>query len=292
MPEYFCFEVIETLKRQTNIEIAYYLDYPSFDESYTINSIPFHEGDVLFRVNYYGIRTFRCEKSIPVPVIEDHTHDLLGRWALFSDADWCIASLRKTLPIAEGGMLWSPKGHQLTIHISLTLENHDVASERWRAMKLKNDFLLGKGIEKDSFRKLFIKTEEWFDQAEISLIDEESMDFISKLDINAWQNTKKRNINLLKELLSVPYTVVTKEDETCNMFSLVLLTKNREERDLLRKNLIDRRVYPAILWNIPEDKSYQAKEFSERMLSIHCDGRYSENDIRQLATIINKTIIS
>lgn len=60
-------------------------------------------------MNYFGLRTSRSNQSLPIPVIEDHSHDLLGRWPLYSDADWCIASIRKTLPTIEGGMVWSPK---------------------------------------------------------------------------------------------------------------------------------------------------------------------------------------
>ena len=33
-----------------------------------------------------------------------------------------------------------------------------------------------------------------------------------------------------------------------------------------------------------------SKDFSEKMLSIHCDGRYTEEDVRQLANILNKAL--
>ena len=111
MPEYFCYEVIATIAKQTGIEIVYYLDLPKGNDGMMVEALPYQNGDVLFRVNYFGMRDFRSNKNIPIPVIEDHSHDLLGHWALYSDADWCIASLRKTLPLPEGGMMWSPKGH-------------------------------------------------------------------------------------------------------------------------------------------------------------------------------------
>ena len=60
--------------------------------------------------------------------------------------------------------------------------------------------------------------------------------------------------------------------------------------DALRKRLIEACVYPAILWAVPNSASENSKDFSERMLSIHCDGRYTEEDIRQLAGILNKAI--
>jgi len=54
--------------------------------------------------------------------------------------------------------------------------------------------------------------------------------------------------------------------------------------------LIESCVYPAILWAVPGSASAGAKDFSERMLSIHCDGRYTEEDIRQLADILNRVL--
>jgi len=41
---------------------------------------------------------------------------------------------------------------------------------------------------------------------------------------------------------------------------------------------------------VPESASENAESFSERMLSVHCDGRYTEENVRQLADILNKAI--
>ena len=112
VPEYFCYEVLGSVLRE-GVNVAFYTDYPTFDEDEVVRDLPFEEGDALFRVNYFGLRSMRSNRVIKVPVVEDHTHDLIGAWACSSDADWCIASLRKTLPLAEGGMLWSPQGYRL-----------------------------------------------------------------------------------------------------------------------------------------------------------------------------------
>lgn len=283
MPEYFCYEVIETLRQQLGIEIKFYRDFPGCDDSAELGGIDFREGDVLFRVNYFGMRKFRSEKAIPVPVIEDHTHDLLGRWALYSDADWCIASLRKTLPIAEGGMMWSPKGHSVAEYaVESTRENDKVAATRWSAMDMKARYLAGEAVDKEAFRELYLQTEEWFDGAAVSGIDSRSMEVVRSLDINSWYDAKKKNIKALEAVME---NDIRAEDEGCNLFSFVLLT---ESRQALRKALIDDRVYSAVLWNMPDEVCMEAKRFSESMISIHCDGRYTKEDITELATRINR----
>lgn len=292
VPEYFCYEVIETIRKSTGIEIILYPDYPLADDREIIQGLLYEEGDALLRMNYFGMRDFRSEKTIPVPVIEDHTHDLLGHWALYSDADWCFTSLRKSLPLPEGGMLWSPKGLRLINELENTDNNAQVASKRWQAMQMKRNYIDGTFQDKESFRKLFVETEEWFDSAEPSLIDKQSREYIEGLDINAWIGAKRMNWQMLRSLLSDKIQILRPEDDSCTMFSMIILTENKEDREALRKRLIEDSVYPAILWQVPETANAVVKDFSCRMLSIHCDGRYDKEDIQQLANIVNQAIES
>ena len=292
VPVYFCHEVIETIRQQTNIEIAFYPDNPQSNDKEIVRNLPYSKGDALLRMNYFGMRTHRNEADIPVPVIEDHTHDLYGHWALNSNADWCIASLRKVLPIPEGGMLWSPKGHPFILELENTEDNQSITDVRWEAMKMKRNYLNGIFLDKEAFRKRYVETEEWFDTAELSMIDKRSMDFIHELNVDLWHKTKRNNWQLLYYLLSNKVKILQPENESCAMFSLVVLTGNREQRESLRHSLIERDVYPAILWQMPKWTDENAREFSDRMLSIHCDGRYTEDDIKKLAGIVSQAIES
>lgn len=290
MPDYFCYEVIETIKEQTGIEVVFYADNPLKEGK--VEKLPFKDGDVLLRMNYFGLRDVRRNTDIPVPVIEDHSHDPFGHWALYSDADWCISSIRKSLPLPEGGMMWSPKGNVLPEIPLSSEENENVAAIRWEAMEMKAAYLAGEDVSKDEFRKKYTETEEWFDQAEPSQIDERTKKFIRKqFDLNLWLGVKRKNWSLLKGLVSTDKCkVIRPEHESCTMFSLVLLLDSKTQRDKVRRSLIENCVYPAILWNVPITASEESKSFSERMLSIHCDGRYNEEDIKQLAGILNKVL--
>lgn len=290
MPDYFCYEVIDTIKEQTGIKVKFYEDSPLHEGQ--VENLPFKEGDVLLRMNFFGLREQRNNKRITCPVIEDHTHDPFGHWALYSDADWCISSIRKILPLPEGGMMWSPKGHKLDVNLIASEENEKIAATRWEGMEMKAAYLKGEDINKDEFRKRYTETEEWFDHSEPTLIDDRSKEFVSKqLDINLWQGAKRKNWVLLKSLVkSDVCKVLEPEDDSCTMFSLVLYFDTKEIRDSVRKRLIETCVYPAILWAVPDSASVTAKDFSERMLSVHCDGRYNEEDIKQLASILNKAL--
>lgn len=292
LPDYFCYEVVETIKEQTGVEIMLYKDSPL--KECDVERLPYKNGDALLRMNFFGMRDFRSNKNIPVLVIEDHSHDPFGHWALYSDADWCISSIRKTLPLPEGGMMWSPRGHLLSIPIPSSSENEKIASTRWEGMEMKAKYLIGQDVSKDNFRKKYTETEEWFDYAEPAQIDKRSKQVISEqLDINMWLGAKRKNWKLLNDLIDNTHCVVIKaEHESCTMFSMVILLDSKMERDEVRKRLIEKSVYPAILWNVSDKASVNSRDFSERMLSIHCDGRYSEEDIRQLAGILNSSLVN
>ena len=225
-----------------------------------------------------------------VPVVEDHTHDLIGDWALRSTADWCIASLRKSLPIPEGGMLWSPVGLRQPEQPTLSDENEKIAAIRWEAMKLKARYLAGENVEKAAFRAGFVDTEDYFDRADVCDIDSLSREYLTQFDVRDWYNKKRENWELLRDIKKDGIRVVLPECRGCYPFSLVLLFDSFEERNRVRKELIERQIYPAILWNIPEPKDGDVFKFSRGMLSIHCDARYTKEDILQMRSIIESIL--
>ena len=292
VPEYFCYDVLATLEKN-RVNLKFYPDNPLANDNDVLRLLPFEKGDALLRVNYFGLRAARSNCDISVPVIEDHTHDLIGVWAMNSDADWCIASLRKTLPLAEGGILWSPKGMKLQIQPKLTQENEMLASHRWDAMRKKTSYLNNVITDKNEYRIAMLATEERIEKLRISMIDKESDDFINHFNVKLWYEQKKTNHEALKGICSQVggLKILEPEDAGCNPFSLTILFDTEKQRNCYRSYLIKHSVYPAILWGIPDNKERLAKDFSKRMLSIHCDARYSLSDIMNLQSIIvgNKT---
>lgn len=294
VPEYFCYEVVESLK-QAGLDLRFYTDWPSYhSDSETLDAIHRHghfkPKDAVLRVNYFGTRSYRNSERLPVAIVEDHTHDLIGSWALHSTADWCIASLRKTLPIPEGGILWSPLELPLPETSCEYAKNEEIAAIRWEAMKLKADYLAGENIEKETFRSGFINTEDYFDSAPVCSLDSSSQEFLEAFNVREWYGRKRDNWNLLRDIRKDGVHVLLPEDTDGYPFSLILLFDFLEERDRVRKALIDNKVYPAVLWNIPAPTEGEIFQFSRGMLSIHCDGRYSSDDILQLKSIIESVL--
>lgn len=295
VPVYFCYDVIKSL-RDVGINLMFYADLPdNKDDNETLYVIQkkglFRPTDAILRVNYFGLRSYRSSEELSVAaIIEDHTHDLIGDWARKSTADWCVASLRKTLPIPEGGILWSPKGLSLPNAPESNAKNEDIASIRWNAMELKTQYIAGKKVEKSSFRPGFVDTEGFFDTCDVYALDNRSKEYLKSFDIESWYHRKKENWILLNEIKHPDVRVLKPQNNQCHPFSLVLVFKSRDKRDRMRKILIDNCVYPAILWYIPLPADEDILMMSNNMLSIHCDARYSMDDIQQLKLIIQKVI--
>lgn len=295
IPVYFCYDVIQSLK-DAGLNVVFYNDWP--DNKYDTETISiiqkkglFRPTDAVLRVNYFGLRSYRSSEELSVAaVIEDHTHDLIGDWARKSTADWCVASLRKTLPIPEGGILWSPKGLSLPNAPKLSVKNEEIASIRWNAMELKKRYIGGARVEKSTFRPGYVDTEVFFDTCDVCALDNRSKEYLDSFDIESWYQRKKENWSLLKDIKHPDVRVLKPENTECNPFSLILVLSSREKRDKVRETLINNNVYPAILWYIPSPIDENVFIISNRILSIHCDARYSKEDIQQLRLIIQKVI--
>lgn len=288
IPVYFCYEVIDYIS-SLGIEVKLYDDNPlKIDDDYTIKYLPYKEGDVLLRVNYFGLRNKRSNKELTIPVIEDHTHSIVSDWAINSDADWCVASLRKSLPIACGGILWSPQKRNIPKQIHTSEECENMASIRYEAMQVKALYL-DKGGDKNKFREKFILSEAMIEELSLTNMDTKSLNIIENMDIMQWFDNRRYNWEILCSKLSDKFNIIKpSHSEVFYPFSAIILCDSHKEREVLRQYLIKNSIYPAILWNIPDSCEYPiALDFSKKMLSIHCDARYNADKITSMSQIIN-----
>lgn len=292
IPSYFCEETLNVLKRN-GFELRFYHHHPIKSLEESLKNITFKEGDAVLVVNYFGLGLPINYNLSGVDVIEDHTHDLIQGAIRPTSAEWCIASLRKTLPIADGGILWSPKGLSLPSEAIPNLTTERTIERRYDAMKLKTEYLMGGKIEKERYLNEFKSTEEAFDTLPMSMISKQSLDILGKLDIDSWYKRKKDNYEVLKNIISLPNGVrllKNQIDDRATIFSFCLLFDSNLKRNSVRQSLIENSIYPAILWTIESSDDYEAKNFGDRILSIHCDGRYSTEQIKCLAHKINITL--
>jgi hypothetical protein len=289
VPDYYCYHVVESL-RQTGIEILFYPHNPMENNLNPLMNQEFCNGDVLLKINYFGLlesKEFKVKKF--VVVVEDHTHSPLGSWARSSNAHWCFASLRKSLPITDGAILWSPvrlKLNALVLSVPDTDTHRLLMSKKRSAMISKSNYLKGKGQEGDkSYLESFREIEEYFDSSYILPITGDSMRLLNEIPTGVYQR-KSDNFQVVTDNLNVNFLTPKRIDD---IFSLVVVCNSKKEREKFRVYLIENNIYPALLWEVPSTNiSLESKEFSECMLSIHIDFRYSYTDLVHMKKIINE----
>lgn len=291
LPSFLCLEIAESIiKDGFDIEI-----YPD-DPRLPIAAPPPKSDQAVFIVNTFGLREkWQRPPECGGGVIEDHTHDPWSQWAHESRADYCFASLRKTLPIPDGAVAWSPNGGALPPVPELSSIHQQAALRKLGAMILKALYLQGRAIPKQTFRGLVTAGERDISAGEISAIEPISTAIIDGMPCLSWRKRRRANFLHLSRALAdlAGVSVLHPRDSMMCPFSVILVCGDGNMRDTLKARLIERDVYPAVLWPlkklsvaIPEDSI----ALSERMLSLHCDGRYSIRDMDRVAALISESL--
>jgi hypothetical protein len=281
-PNYYCHEVVHFVRSFLPIEIAYYNFNPFIDS--TFDRFPIYDDakNVIINVCFFGLKKLDLLDYSRAAVIEDLTHDILS----IPTSNFSFGSLRKQLPLPCGGFIYSRKKERFS-NISSNLQSENLSLQKLTGMFLKNEYLYNRLENKSIFRKLLTEAEEKFDQDFTnSLMPGVARVILSKLDINKILLAKNKNLKLALNLLKKNAEIIINfHSNSSNAFGLILEMKSLEIRDKLKSFLISRSIFPAILW--PNQIESKAIETQQRILFVHVDYRYKDEDIQYIAATIN-----
>jgi hypothetical protein len=293
-PSYFCQEVMRGLLT-AGLQVLLY-DYGPEDTCPLGARIRAKPGDVVLRVNFFGLHDRLSTDGIDrnhVEILDDHTHDPWSDWAYTSDADWCVVSPRKTLPLPGGGVLWSPRRHPLPAPSPVTDARRIATFEKLTAMVLKGLYLQGHPLDREVHLRLNDAAEDHMEAGEVSGIPEWIGDLLKCFPVEEWREHRRNNCRAVSNVLKgLPWLKVLEADgggRTCQ-FAGVVLFDSEERRDFVRQELRDRRIFLTALWElddaaipgIPEEH----RRFSKTLLCIPCDARYDRATIEQVSGLI------
>lgn len=295
LPSFFCMHVAASLQKA--VEICWYRDLPTAPapDFETLRPDP---GDLVLAVNLFGVRSSSpwldwFQSHDDVVLVEDHSHDPFSIWARHSIAHYAMASLRKTLPLPDGAILWSNQQLELP---KATAPASSGAYDKLTAMILKRAYLNGANISKDAYRMLQIQGEKHLGAETNAAVSSFSAHLLNCLNLSELRHRRAANVKqFLQFISSIPNSnyqpLFTSWDVGGVPFNSILVCKNQEVRDALRQYLISQNIFTAVHWQQPaagiSSDDPLAIDLSNRIITIPTDHRYSYPDILRIAAEVH-----
>lgn len=297
VPHYFCAAVAASWQK-AGMVLRRYDDAPDLPHP-DWNSLKTAQGDIVLAVNYFGIRNkepwYAWRRHQPAVILfEDHTHDPVSAWALSSEADYAFASLRKTLPVPDGGLLWSPLGKELPQEV----ENHDwgPSALKLAGMVLKADYLRSKEKDADlkrGFRSLQVRGEAMLAESTTLSLSPWSKERLMRGVPSHWRRRREDNARLLIERLDGVGEVrplFTDWPSGHCPFNVVLRFSSPELRERCCVRVHADRIFVPVHWPLEPSSPTSIFALSRRVLSVPVDQRYDHEDVNRVAAAIRAAV--
>jgi hypothetical protein len=311
LPSFFCMGVAEALSADT--PLVWYRQLPD-ERGPRMETLHADPGDIVVAQNLFG-RDDRepwdawAAAHPGVTVIEDHSHDPFSDWARTSTAAYATASLRKTLPVPDGGLLWSPRGLDLPEPAG---GESPGAGLKLAAMLLKSAWLDGRAVPKDDFRAL--------QQAgECALLGSAgpastvTRAMLPLLDIGRLRATATHNVAVLATALTGPvltgpalagpvltgpapaartgsWRVLHGAPAGSASFRVQLVCADEPARDALLRHLARHGIFAPVHWRQDRTGFWsgddEAADLASRLLTVPVDHRCGPDDVSRIADVI------
>jgi hypothetical protein len=243
-------------------------------------------------VNYFGVRTgdpwFSWRERTECVLVEDHAHDPASEWANASEADYAFSSLRKTLPVPDGAILWSPRGLPVPDQPSGGADGSEL---KLAAMLLKGEYLGGGDDHlKDRFRRLQLDGEERLAESGVSGASPATREALVRGVPLPWRARRAENVARLLAALhdwEGAEPLFTEWPADAAPLGAVFVFESGAERDRVREVLREGGVYCPVHWaDAAESGSERVRDLAQRILTIPTDWRYAAADMARIASLV------
>lgn len=289
LPDYFCHEVARSWAGLAEVEL--YEDDPRWPEPRWESLRP-RPRDAVVAVNYFGVREGspwrEWRERTECVLVEDHAHDPASAWATASEADYAFSSLRKTLPVPDGAILWSPRGLPLP---DQPTGGADGSELKLAAMLLKGEYLGGGADElKERFRRLQLDGEERLAQSRVAGASPATRESLARGVPLPWRARRSENATRLIAALhdwETAEPLFSEWTAEAAPLGAVFVFASAADRDRVRDALREADVYCPVHWAdaVASDAS-RVRELAGRILTIPTDWRYSGADMARIASLV------
>jgi len=291
LPAYFCPWVVKTARAQA-WQIAVYGDFPTLGAPDFTTLAP-ADGDIVVAVDFFGTRDISAwahwkSKHTNAILIGDFSHAPFSEDVKNPAFDLAFASLRKTLPIPDGGYLLG-KNAPSKIYTKGG-EGCDFAATYALAANLANlDYKSAENFYYNAEMRLNAKKN-------ISRISFAALNTIKMLDIDKMWNARREIFGEFEAQLGQSAQAALLKNapklqkDKFSTFCPTFILENETLRDKLYAELGRNGVLASIYWGAKFMENDAAKKVSNKMLTISLDFRHSIEDARKLASIVNSVL--
>ena len=279
----FCCECMIKPFIKNNIEVIFYPVYLDSNNNLVCDYSSIEKCDIHLLISYFGYNKQKIIGKASGIIIRDTTHSIFSKE--YHDADYYFGSLRKWAGFWTGGYAFTYKKWNNIKKIELVDEFY--LNLRKNAMEEKERYLISKTTSKEYLNK-FYEAEEYLDNCNIVSGCERDIELVKNLDINFIKKQRRKNAEILMKDLKEFIIFDKLEENDCPLFVPIIVETNL--RNDLRKYLIENNIYCPIHWE--ETEFHNLDNITKRLynegLSIICDQRYTEEDMRIISRKIKE----
>jgi len=299
IPSYICESVIKSFECHN-----YDIDFYEIDLDLTIDIDTFSrlveefDSGIIFLSSYYGLDTLKnlrskfCSfKNRGIIIIEDLTHLFFGDTGI-SQADYRIASLRKWLPLPDGGVAISKnKAFKICSH----QVHHSFVDMNLKAMRAKREYVKYLDIKlKNEYRSLYAASENVLDfENDFHEMSKISRLILNETDFLSMRKSRRNNYRHLDEFLkTISWLRPVFDFLPENVVPLFFPVYISRKRDDVQKYLIENEIYSPIHWPVPTHLRSKMTEKTSyiynNILSLPCDQRYSDPEMDRICHVLKE----
>lgn len=279
VPTYYCHDVTRYIS--PHIDVAFY-DYGPTSGAVQLDLGP---QEAALVPEYFGARA-----DVDVRgghVVLDRTHDPFADWRYERAPSLVFASLRKTLPLADGAalhaecaLLGSPNSRAAV---------QAASAEMWEVMAAKWRYLQDGGAEaKRRYLARHAAAERDLVATGVAPMTIRSRQRLHSLPVAEMRNQRRLNIAMFRER----WRPRTEPVELLDFHShLVFRAASMALRDSVRAALAERNIYSAVFWPLHGvAAARREQDLSRRMFLLHADHRYGEADVERVVAALEDVV--
>lgn len=273
IPSYYCHDVTNLIEGVACTELY------ECDPFSVVDLSIFPRRSIVVLVEYFGNPARIKGINNDITILLDKTHDPFTQYNYNFTVNYTFGSLRKVLPIVDGGFLNPPLSSN---EDTFAHSSYPLVQEVKEAMLLKKRFLNGEVVDKRQFLEVFSTFEAYLNKEKSPLpISKNSYDKLLKIDIDRIKTIKNDNLEYLYSYYSEKsfFEIFYNKSYFSFLVPNNLLTK-------IKSSLIKNNIYPIILW--PDYEGNLCLLEGSVLLSLHVDFRYNMSDINKLILILDE----